>query len=120
MDRKFNWLAQHTIYRNTVELLAVVPDHLGNTDYFGQPLNIVFTRRDSNVVIERPTLEMPVDAARSLMQALWDAGIRPTQHRDPNGELSALKAHIGFAEHVAKALLHAAKPPVIVASMDDL
>lgn len=103
---KLKWLAQSSIYRNTIDLVAVIDR--GNMLDVGQPVNLVMTTQDSASVIQEPTLALPPDSARSLMQALWDAGVRPAENTDRSGEVAALNRHIGFAEHVAKALLSTA------------
>lgn len=99
------WLAQSTIYRDSIDLLAVI-DYGGERD-IGLPMQLLMTKHDPNAVISEPTLALQPDSARSLMQALWDAGIRPADWSNPHGEINALRNHIGFAEHVAKTLLGA-------------
>lgn len=97
------WLAQSTIYRDSVDLLAVI-DH-GRERDIGVPLQLTMTRHDPHFVVSEPTLSLPPDSARSLLQALWDAGLRPADWSSPDGEINALRSHVGFAEHVAKTLL---------------
>jgi hypothetical protein len=97
------WLAQTTIYRDSVDLILL--DQCLGSEYVGAPLRIEMRKHDQNAVISDPTLALRPDSARSLMQALWDAGIRPADFNSPDGEIRALRSHVGFAEHVAKALL---------------
>jgi hypothetical protein len=97
------WLAQSTIYRDSVDLLCV-DDAMGQR-YYGAPVRIEMNVHDPNSAIGEPTLALRPDAARSLMQALWDAGIRPADLGDSAGEIVALRNHVSFAEHVAKTLL---------------
>lgn len=111
-SQKIKWLAQSTIYRDSIDLLAIA-DFGPQGRHIGQSTPIVFTREELNTPVERPTLELSPDSARSLMQALWDAGIRPADLQDPSGEVRALKGHVAFAEHVAKALLPAVPVRVI-------
>lgn len=97
------WLAQSTIYRDSVDLLAVCDD--GGRRTFGLPCRIVMQEQRQDEVIIEPTLALSPLAARSLMQALWDAGIRPNDGRGSEAEATALRSHIEFAEHVARTLL---------------
>jgi hypothetical protein len=70
------------------------------------PIDPIITRYDrQSAAIYQPTISLEQGSAQSLMQALWDAGLRPSQIPESNKEVSALKQHIVFAEHVAKALL---------------
>lgn len=101
------WLAQTTIYRDSVDLILL--DHSLGSEYVGAPLRIEMRLHDQNTVISEPTLALRPDSARSLMQALWDAGIRPADFSSPDGEIRALRNHVGFAEHVAKTLLQPAQ-----------
>ena len=96
------FLAQYALWRDTVDVVAV--HESGGRRWVGANHNIVMQEHDANAVME-PTLSLTPDQARSLLQALWDAGIRPAENTDRSGEVAALKQHIGFAEHVAKALL---------------
>lgn len=97
------WLAQTTIYRDSVDLIVV--EEYGDRRYIGAPILLDMRQHDSNTIIQEPTLALPPASARSLLQALWDAGIRPADWSSPDGEIKALRKHVDFAEHVAKTLL---------------
>lgn len=102
------WFAQRHYNRGTVELVAIAEGHDISASpgmYVGRRANIEFHQQDRNRAIEEPTLQLEACEAQSLLQALWDAGIRPAENTDRSSEVAALKSHIGFAEHVAKALL---------------
>lgn len=99
------WLAQSTIYRDSIDLLAVI-DYGGGERDIGLPLQLTMTKQERHKAISEPTLSLSPDSARSLLQALWDAGIRPDNWSSPGGEIKALRDHVGFAEHVAKTLLN--------------
>jgi hypothetical protein len=99
------WLAQSTIYRDSIDLLAVID--YGDGRDIGLPMQITMAKHERNTVITEPTLALGQDSAKSLMQALWDAGIRPRELSNPNGEINALRSHVEFAEEVAKKLLAA-------------
>ena len=71
-----------------------------------KPVSFTVERHDPNSVYEEPTLAISPQSARSLMQALWDAGIRPEDaNLSSPAEVTALKHHIKFAEGVTGALL---------------
>jgi hypothetical protein len=97
------WLAQRTIYRDSVDLLLV--RDIGPYREVGQPVQMLIKRQEAGEIIAEPTLSLPSDQGQSLMQALWDAGLRPADWSSPTGEINALRSHVGFAEHVAKTLL---------------
>lgn len=98
------WLAQSTIYRDSIDLLAAIRYGDGSMDV-AQPVQFALTHQEPHMAIAEPTLALPPDSARSLMQALWDAGIRPAEWSSPDAEVNALRNHVSFAEHVAKTLL---------------
>lgn len=99
------WLAQSTIYRDSVDLLLV--EDLGDRRYVGAPIKVEMCQHERHMAVSEPTLALPPDSARSLLQALWDAGLRPADWSSPDGEIRALRKHVDFAEHIAKALLPA-------------
>ena len=98
------WLAQSTIYRDSVDLLAV-EDFGDGVRYYGKPINMEMQKEEARGYVAEPTLALRPDEARSLLQALWDAGLRPANWGSPDGEINALRKHIDFAEHVARTLL---------------
>ena len=79
----------------------------GNGDrHVAKPVSFTVERHDPNSVYEEPTLAISPQSARSLMQALWDAGIRPEDaNLSSPAEVTALKHHIKFAGGVTGALL---------------
>jgi hypothetical protein len=97
------WRAQTTIFRDSVDLICL--ERAFDREYVGAPVRFEMSELAPNTVITEPTLSLPPDSARSLLQALWDAGLRPADWSSPDGELNALRSHVGFAEHVAKTLL---------------
>ena len=97
------WLAQSTIYRDSIDLLAVIDRGLDRD--IGLPVQLTMSRLEPGMPVSEPTLALSPNSARSLLQALWDAGLRPSDWSSPDGEINALRNHVGFAEHVAKTLL---------------
>lgn len=41
-----------------------------------------------------PTMTLDAQLAQSLMDALWDAGLRPTEAKYPQEHVNALRAHL--------------------------
>src|SRR3954471_5376691 len=101
------WFAQSTLYRGCIDLLAVRDGGSGTQDVV-QPVELVLARRKLHAMVEAPTMSLSLQSAGALMQALWDAGVRPL---DPTlsspSEVVALRNHIKFAEGVTGALLAA-------------
>lgn len=107
MKTGFKWLAQSTIYRDSVDLVAVM-DPYGDGRAVALPVVFEIKTQSRGEIINEPTMELEPDSARSLMQALWDAGIRPADwNRSGPIEMQALRSHIGFAERMADGLLQA-------------
>lgn len=93
-ERKFEFRAQISPYTDTVSVLAVVQDGTGFLSAFATPVDFVFVNRTPDKPIAGPTFELPSHAARSLMNALWEAGMRPTEFKSPSGEINRLEAHL--------------------------
>lgn len=103
MTFSFTWRAQSTIYRDSVDLLAV--REIGGEIEVLQPVTMEIKRQGRYESIAQPSLSLAPGSARSLLQALWDAGIRPEQWEGNESQVAALKSHIAFAEKVTGALL---------------
>lgn len=73
---------------------------LRDGDYIGQKTDIVFKEIEDRGVLLEPTLSLPLNAGEALMDALWQAGLRPSGRVSDTGETDALKKHIEFAEGV--------------------
>ena len=105
MSVNLKWLAQTTIYRDSVDLLAVL-DYGNGERHVAKAVSFTMERHEPHIVYGEPTLAISPQSARSLMQALWDAGIRPEDASlSSPAEVTALKAHIKYAEGVTGALL---------------
>lgn len=99
------WRAQMMIYRDGVDLLYF--QRQGETIAVAQPVNLILTEQPRSDLIEGPTLHLPDNSAQELLQALWDAGLRPSDGTGGSAEVKALRDHIKFAERVALAILPA-------------
>src|SRR5688572_11364161 len=105
MKAGFKWLAQSTIYRDSVDLVAVM-DPYGDGRAVVQPVAFEIKIQERHSLINEPSIELEPESAQSLMQALWDAGIRPADwNRSGPIEVQALRKHIAFAERMSDGLL---------------
>lgn len=104
MNQGGKWLAQSTIYRNGIDLVLVL-DPWGDGMAVAQPVDFVMKTQNRHDLIAEPTLSLSPDSAQTLLQALWDAGLRPNNGAGSGAEVTALKAHIQFAERMADGLL---------------
>lgn len=105
MSINLKWLAQTTIYRDSVDLLGVI-DYGNGERHVAKAVTLTMERHEPGMLYGEPTLAISPQSARSLMQALWDAGIRPEDaNLSSPAEVVALKNHIKFAEGVTGALL---------------
>ncbi len=97
------WFANYANYRDSVELFAVI-NYDGQKRSILKPMQMVLETQEGYLPSE-PSLTLDGTSANSLMQALWDAGIRPNNGEGMGAEANALRSHIKFAERVADGLL---------------
>lgn len=100
----YRWYAQKRLQTQAIELL-LVNEHNGIKAY-GQPINITLNEEGPSGIFDgEPTLKLFEGAAQSLLQALWDVGLRPNSGEGVSAHVDALKHNIEFAERVAMRLL---------------
>lgn len=97
------WLSQYSITHDSIDLVALIERRDGVRDVMLPVEQMLKTQERGDPI--RPTMSLDAHSARSLLQALWDAGLRPAENTDRSGEVNALKSHIQFAERMATALL---------------
>ena len=97
------WLAQKSIYRDSVDLVLV--EKWGNENRVAEPVNFTMKVMPDRHSTEAPTLSLPGNQGQELMQALWDAGLRPNDGAGSGAQAQALIKHIAFAERIADGLL---------------
>ena len=73
--------------------------------------NIVFeVRRDSDEAQDAPAvLSIPMQSAQSLMDQLWNCGVRPTEGSGSAGALAATEHHLADVRKVAADYLELTK-----------
>ncbi len=92
------WRAQTTIYRGGVDLLYCQRE--GERLFVAQPVNLTMKEQPQTQVIDGPTLHLSGDSGQELLQALWDAGLRPNDGAGSGAEAKSLRDHIKLAERV--------------------
>jgi hypothetical protein len=75
-------------WRNAVELQIVTADRKSRVTQLTLTDDI-----DPGAILE-PTLKLSLDAAQTLMDDLWNAGIRPTEGAGSAGAMRAVERHL--------------------------
>ena len=100
MTYRFN--AQTPPFDNVVELRMIHCDESGNTSA-AQSVQMVARDHKSGTV--EPFLRLEPSEAQGLIDALWTAGLRPTEGRGSAGAMEATKEHLKDLQRVAFTLL---------------
>lgn len=66
--------------------------------------NVMMEEKEEGVWVE-PTFRLEITEAQALMDSLWDCGLRPTNAKPQDGELSATRLHLQDERELAKRLL---------------
>lgn len=90
MTDQFRAYARRTDYNQRIELLIGFKRGDGVFDH-GQPL--IFERLEPGGIAP-PTISLRPEEAQSIMDALWDAGLRPTEGTGSAGALAATQKHL--------------------------
>src|SRR4051812_19138490 len=99
-DIRFHWGAYVSDYRESVDIIHV-KTIFGMSRAFAKPLVFDYEEvQEHRVAPNGPTMSLDMRSAKQLMQALWDAGIRPESGHGSGAEAEALRAHIKFVESV--------------------
>lgn len=69
------------------------------------PMTGIIESSSSRGQATEPSLRVSEYTAQSMLQALWDAGLRPNDGAGSGAEVKALRDHIAFAEGVTGKLL---------------
>lgn len=78
--------------RDRLNVLIYSHDPQARRTYVAQP--VVMKEHDPAVYME-PTAEIAVEDAQSLVNQLWELGIRPSQAAGSAGQLEAVNRHLG-------------------------
>lgn len=78
-----------------VAVLLCQRDHVRNRImYVAKPVQWTMEQHDQDSLVLDPTFRLTRDEARGLMDALWQAGVRPTEFKNPSGEINRMEAHL--------------------------
>lgn len=61
---------------------------------------VTIRRVEQEGVTFPPTLQLSSNAAQTLLDDLWVAGLRPTDYHDTRGEVTAMRAHIADLQRI--------------------
>lgn len=82
-------------YQNSVQILACELDAGGNVFKTVKPVELVQTPEENfGRLILEPTMQLKLSEAQSLLDALLDAGMRPTNLSNPSGEIQRINDHL--------------------------
>ncbi len=83
--------AESPLWDDRIHLLMGIKQDTGGTAVV-EPL--VFRTLDPGERINDPTLRLERSDAQQLVDALWEAGVRPTAGKGSAGQLDAVQAHL--------------------------
>lgn len=66
----------------------------GKIGWYAKPVKWEMEKLEPNGYVREPTLHLTDQDALNLMNALWGAGVRPSDFKSPNGEINRLEAHL--------------------------
>ena len=92
LDDKTELRAASAPWHGGIELL------IRRGDYFG--VNITMESKESGLIVE-PTLRIDMDAGQTLMDDLWNAGLRPTEGAGSARSLRATEKHLSDMRKIA-------------------
>ena len=98
--------AQRTPWAEGVELLIV--EHSHDRRFVAEPLTL--TEVADNCQGVEPTATISPAAAQSLMDDLWQCGLRPSEGTGSAGSLAATERHLKDMQAIAFAALKFDKP----------
>lgn len=80
--------AQLASWRNAVEL------YIATEDKKTRVKEVICERIENPALAHEPSFQMSLDAAQTLMDDLWHAGLRPTEGTGSAGALRAVERHL--------------------------
>ena len=92
MNEKIEIRAVSAPWHSGVELLV----HKGNA--YG--VNVIMETKEPGLMVE-PTIRIGMNEAQTLMDDLWNAGLRPTEGAGSAGSLRATEKHLGDMRKIA-------------------
>ena len=99
--------AARQLFTGDVDLHIAVRYENGRLD-LAAPLTLERLTEDQVRVARPPCVTLPIEAAQSLMDELWTAGLRPSEGTGSAGSLAATERHLADMRTLA---FHALKVP---------
>lgn len=82
-------------WMDRVSILGCQRDHsTGKIAYVAKLVEFTMEPHKPGGFIQNGTFELDAQAATSLMNALWQAGVRPSDFKNPSGEINRMEAHL--------------------------
>lgn len=85
--------AHRVEWADAIWLLVCEEDHAGHITAYA-PEGLTMKALQPGDMIGEPTLRLPADAARRLMDELWRLGVRPSSGEGSAGQLGAVQKHL--------------------------
>ena len=102
---------KHEVYTDDFSLYMRDTAHDGRVSYLKSVTFEAGEPHDFREPILSHDLQMPVrDFAQAIMDAAWDAGLRPTGFADVKNETAAIRAHLTDMRQLVFAKLNVDKP----------
>jgi hypothetical protein len=92
------WHGQYSIVRRAVELACF--RHVGAETHVVESFTVHERTVKEGELVE-PALVLDLDEAQTLLQALWDSGLRPNNGEGSSGQVAALKDHLADMRKIA-------------------
>jgi hypothetical protein len=108
MRDRIRFFAQRNFRRNGIELRAAL-EHADGRVSVALP-SVFQTFEDAGAEWTPPLLTLEQDAAQSLMDELYSAGVRPTAGQGSAGQLDAVQRHLADMRTLAFARLRVELP----------
>jgi hypothetical protein len=108
MKKGLEWQIERKLGRGVYEVRGAQAQPSGMIAVFGLPTIHTIEPGDAGPV--DPFLELNTDDATALMDELWRAGVRPSEHGSP-GQLKATERHL---EDMRRLVFEPPGPPRIV------
>jgi hypothetical protein len=80
-------------YSRNLHILACLEDATGDITHHVPPVQLVM-KKDEDAGIQEPTLNLDMGSAQNLFDAMFQAGMRPTNLADPRNDIKRIDDHL--------------------------
>lgn len=87
-----DWMANKNLQQNAIEIAGFIVAPPGQPPVVVMPLSFTTNLEEGKIIPGAMTLSK--ESAQSLLDELWDCGIRPSNGEGASGELEATKLHL--------------------------